>query len=218
MSLDVQPSEIYGAGARALQDLFDSRRLADRLAGLTLHGQLNEGDVELIRAQSTVWIATVDAGGWPDVSYKGGDPGFVEVVDDGELRIPVYDGNGMFRTLGNVLDNGRVALLFVDTAKPWRLRVHGQATVSTDAADVARHHGSIAVVIVRVERAFPNCGRYIHQGDGLSPFVPREGADTPIPDWKRVPILAEVLPADDPARMEPQGEHRPGAGGDAPGG
>src|SRR5262245_322785 len=176
-------SPMYGDGALELQELFDTSRLAGRLLARTVHDELTDDDIALIGAQRTVWLATVDAEGWPDLSYKGGNPGFVEVVGRRELRIPNYDGNGMYRSLGNIKDNGRVALLFVDTTKPWRLRVHGTATVSTDASDVERHHGAHAVVIISVARAFPNCGRYIHR-DGLSPDVPQPGTEQPIASWK----------------------------------
>jgi predicted pyridoxine 5'-phosphate oxidase superfamily flavin-nucleotide-binding protein len=190
---------LYGDGARALQDEFDSRRIADRLHALTLHAELTDDDIALIRAQSTVWISTVDADGWPDVSYKGGDVGFVTVASPTDLRIPSYDGNGMMRTMGNIADTGRVALLFVDVDRPWRLRVHGEARVSTDRADVAAFHGAPAVIVVTVARAFPNCGRYIHQGS-ISEFVPREGHEPPIPEWKTYDVLNDALPTHDPAR------------------
>ena len=87
--------ELFGAGARALQDELGTRRLADTIAAHTVHDLLSDDDVELIGAQSTVWLSTVDVDGWPDVSYKGGAVGFVEVVSPSELRIPMYDGNGM---------------------------------------------------------------------------------------------------------------------------
>lgn len=199
-SLVVAPSALYGTGARALQDALDTRRLADVLAARTLHEELTDDDIALIRAQSTVWIATVDADGWPDVSYKGGDPGFVEVVGRRELRIPSYDGNGMMRTLGNIEDRGRVALLFVDTARPWRMRIHGTARVSLAAEDVGRHHGAETVVIVAIGRVFPNCGRYIHGAD-VSEYVPRPGHEPPLPDWKRYHEIRAALPARDQHRL-----------------
>jgi predicted pyridoxine 5'-phosphate oxidase superfamily flavin-nucleotide-binding protein len=194
---------MYGDGARALQDEFDSRRLADRLRDITVHDALTADDIELVRTQPTVWISTVDVDGWPDVSYKGGDAGFVQVTNPRELRIPSYDGNGMMRTMGNIRDTGRVGLLFLDTARPWRMRVHGTARVSTDPSDVAPFHGAFAVVIVTVERVFPNCGRYIHR-DGISAHVPRDGHEPPTPEWKTIDVLNEVLPEHDPARrIEP---------------
>ena len=193
---------LYGEAARALQDEFDTRRLADVLQAVTVHDELTDDDVELINAQSTVWISTVDTAGWPDVSYKGGDVGFVEVVSPTELRIPWYDGNGMMRSLGNIVDTGRVALLFVDTGRPWRMRIHGTAVVSTESADVDRHVGAHAVVIVTPVRIFPNCGRYIHRGDGLSEHVPQEGVEQPVADWKRTEGLYDALPAPDQARLD----------------
>ncbi len=202
MSIDQQPSLLYGEGARALQDSFDSRRLADRLAQLTLHDTLTDDDIALIRAQSTVWLATVDADGWPDVSYKGGNPGFVQVVNPRLLRLPSFDGNGMFRSLGNVIDNGRIGLLFLDLTRPWRMRVHGRGTVSTRAEDCAAFTGAQAVLEVEVLRVFPNCGRYIHGEDGISPSVPQSGRETPMASWKRFDAIRDALPADDVARLD----------------
>lgn len=191
---------LYGPAARELQDAFDSRRLADRLDALTVHEALTDDDRALIAAQSSFVLATVDVDGWPDVSYKGGAVGFVRVVDERTLRFPSYDGNGMWRSLGNIVDVGRVALLFVDVARPWRLRVHGTAAVSRDADLVAAWPGAQAVVTVTVGRAFPNCGRYVHdvaRGE-LSPHVPAEGHEPPVPDWKRSRALAPYLPGTPP--------------------
>lgn len=188
---------LYGDGARSLQDAFDTRRLADTLSVFTVHGTFSDDDIELIRQQSTVWISTVDADGWPDVSYKGGDVGFVEISATDELRIPSYDGNGMWRTAGNIVDDGRVALLFIDVDRPWRMRVQGRARVSVESADLERHVGAQAVIIVKIGRIFPNCGRYIHHDGEISKFVPRHDHTSPIPDWKRVEALRPTLPAAD---------------------
>ena len=192
--------DLYGNGSRHLQDEFDSRRIADRLEGLTVHEELDDGDRALIGRQSFFLLATVDPDGWPDVSYKGGEPGFVQVVDGRTLRFPSYDGNGMFRSLGNIVETGRVALLFVDLAQPWRLRIHGTAAVSTEPALIEGFHGAQAVVTVTVGRAFPNCGRYIHDfaGGELSAFVPRPGHEPPVPDWKKLPQLEPYLPGRPP--------------------
>lgn len=194
-------SALYGEGARALQDAFDSRRIADVLSEFTVHSELTGEDIELVQAQSTVWISTVDAEGWPDVSYKGGGVGFVQVASPTELRIPSYDGNGMMRTMGNIEDTGKVALLFIDTGRPWRMRVHGTARVSIEATDVEPHHGAEAVMIVTIGRVFPNCGRYIHEPDEISTFVPVEGHQPPIPEWKRMELLRQALPQADQDRL-----------------
>ncbi|MFT6432669.1 MAG: hypothetical protein ACJAVI_000705 [Candidatus Azotimanducaceae bacterium] len=194
---DMNPSPLYGTGARALQDEFDSRRLADRLVDLTLHSELTEEDITLISLQSTVWLATVDEAGWPDVSYKGGVTGFVSIKSSTELRLPIFDGNGMFRTLGNLKDNGKIALLFLDNGRPWRIRIHGTAVVSTLPADCEEFDGAIGTVIVSILRIFPNCGRYIHTQSSeseISAFVPQPGHQPPAPEWKSHPAIKDSLP------------------------
>lgn len=188
---------MFGDGARQLQDHFDSRRLADRIVSLTLHDALSDDDRALVEAQSSFLLATVDEAGWPDVSYKGGTVGLVRVLDERTVRFPIFDGNGMFRSLGNIVDNGKVAILFIDTSKPWRLRLHGVASVLTDAATVSSFHGAVAVVEVRIERLFPNCGRYVHAASGeISPYVPTPDHEPPQAEWKQLPQIRDVLPAD----------------------
>ncbi len=189
--------ELYGPGARTLQDRFDSRRLADRLAEITVEDHLEERYARFVEAASYFYLATVDADGFPDVSYKGGRPGFVQVPDPRTIRFPSYDGNGMFRSLGNIVENGRVALLFIrQDARAARVRVQGTASVRTDGQALALFDGAEAVVDVTVGRVFPNCPRYVHDlGSGdLSEFAPAAGHVPPEPDWKRWDVFADVLP------------------------
>ena len=194
---DPDLGSLYGEGSRALQDTFDSRRLADRLQELTIHEELTEDDIALIGAQTSVLVSSVDDAGWPDVSHKGGDPGFVRVLDAQTLALPSYDGNGMFRTLGNIAADPRLAMLFVDTARPWRLRLHGIGRVETAGALVDSFHGAEAVLVVDIKRLFPNCGRYNDQGDGPAPHIPRAGEDTPEPEWKQIDAIRPYLPQAD---------------------
>jgi len=148
------------------------------------------------------FLATADAEGQPDVSYKGGVPGFVRVVDEQTLAFPDYDGNGMFRSLGNVLVNPSVALLFIDFERPNRLRVNGSARVVESDALLASYPGAQFMVRVHAARIFPNCPRYIHRMTIAepSPYVPRADYTPPIPKWKRFDDFADVLARDDPAR------------------
>lgn len=116
------PEDAYHEGARHWQDRFDSRRLADRLAEALSHRALTADDRAFIARQPLFFLATADADGQPDVSYKGGAPGFVHVLDDSTLAFPSYDGNGQFRSLGNLRLNARVGMLFIDFEQPRRLR------------------------------------------------------------------------------------------------
>ena len=190
------PSDPYHAGARHWQDRFDSRRLADRLAEKLSHREMTADDRAFIARQPLFFLASADDEGQPDVSYKGGAPGFVQALDERTLAFPNYDGNGMFCSLGNVQLNPRVALLFINFEQPQRLRVLGSATAAGDDPLLPNWPGAQAVVRVAVELLFPNCPRYIHRMQRLetSAYVPCEGVPTPEPAWKRFDLFADVLP------------------------
>jgi uncharacterized protein len=189
-------SRMYHEGNRELQDQFDSRRLADRLEQVTVHTAFTSADREFIERRDMFFLATADADGQPTCSYKGGDPGFVRVIGERTLAFPLYDGNGMFLSAGNVLVNDRVGLLFIDFERQRRMRVNGRAAVSADAELTAAFPGAQAVVRVEAEQIFPNCPRYIHRYTKAeaSPYVPRAGEETPVPDWKKTPWACDVLP------------------------
>jgi len=192
----------YHAGMRRLQDRFDTRRLADRLDEKLGRTAFTAEDRQFIESRPLFFLATADAEGRPDCSYKGGDPGFVRVTGNDELALPSYDGNGMFRSLGNVLVNPAVALLFIDFERPNRLRVNGRAFIADQDPLLQSFAGAQLVVRVRAERIFPNCPRYIHRMGSAeaSPYVPRAGYSPPVPKWKRFDAFRDVLPAGDPAR------------------
>ena len=196
----------YHAGMRQLQDRWDTRRLADRLDEKLARTAFTAEDRAFIESRPLFFLATADASGRPDCSYKGGAPGFVRVTGADELAFPSYDGNGMFRSLGNVLVNPEVALLFIDFERPDRLRVNGSARLAEDDPLLAAFPGAQLVVRVRATRIFPNCPRYVHRMTiaEASPYVPRADYTPPVPKWKRFEAFADVLPRDDPARGEPR--------------
>ena len=195
----------YHAGMRQLQDRFDSRRLADRLDERLSSSVFSAQDREFIESRTLFFLATADADGQPDCSYKGGAPGFVRVTGESELAFPHYDGNGMFRSLGNVLVNPAVALLFIDFERPNRMRVNGRASIAADDPLRASFVGAQLVVRVRATRIFPNCPRYIHRMSITepSPYVPREGHTPPVPAWKRFDAFCDVLPRGDASERRP---------------
>jgi len=197
-------SSIYHEGNRQLQDHFDSRRIADRLEQVTLHTSFIPSDVTFIESCDMFFLATADADGWPDVSYKGGLPGFVRVIGPDELAFPCYDGNGMFKSMGNALVNPKVGLLFINFVNPNRMRVQGTASVSADDPLLETFPGALLVVRVKAERIFPNCPRYIHQMRLVehSVYAPRSDYEAPVPDWKRMPVFRDALPRTGPAAAE----------------
>ena len=187
---------LYHDGNRRLQDQFDSRRLADRLEEVKVRDHIDEGDRAFLERLDMFFLATADAQGRPNCSYKGGDPGLVRVLDPRTLAFPGYDGNGMFLSLGNALVNPEVGLLFIDFQRRRRLRLNGTATVSLDDALLGSWPGARQVVRVAVREVFPNCPRYIHQMELVerSRFVPKADEEAPVPEWKRTDWARDVLP------------------------
>jgi uncharacterized protein len=191
----------YHDAQRALQDRFDTRRLADRLAQAT-SSRISDAHRAFIESRDMFFLATADDDGMPQCSYKGGEPGFVRVVDDRTLAFPVYDGNGMFLSTGNIGVNPNVGLLFIDFERGTRLRFNGVASIEADDGLIGDHPGAQFVVRVRGEAVFANCRRYVHHYALVerSPFVPSASVDPPVPDWKLDPWFEGTLPEHDPAR------------------
>lgn len=190
----------YADASRNLQDRFDTRRLADRLAEVKVHHEFTDADRSFIQAQDMFFLATVDQCGQPTCSYKGGDPGFVTILDHATLAFPNYDGNGMYLSMGNVAETGRVGILFVDFERQRRMRVDGIAELVFEHEVMERYPECQFVVLVRATAIYPNCPRYVHHYKRVerSPFVPRSGVATPTPDWKRSDWARDVLATDDP--------------------
>ena len=176
----------FSPGERKIQERFDSVRLADRLVEVTMHAELGEKDRAFIERMDMFFLATGDAEGNLDCSYKGGEPGFVRVLDDGTVVFPSYDGNGMYMSGGNILMNANVGMLFIDWERQHRLRLNGTASIDFDDPLMADYPEAQFVVRVRPRQIFPNCPRYIHKMQLVerSKFVPKEACETPDPEWK----------------------------------
>jgi len=188
--------EFYHSGNRALQDEFGSRALADRLLNLKREA-FTDDDRAFIEEAGFFFLATADAEGNPDCSFKGGTPGFVRLTGPGELAFPDYDGNGMFRSLGNIEANPAVALLFIAMdGAPKRLRVNGTAKVVRDDPLLGETVGAQMIVRVTARAIFPNCPRYIPDlaAGEVSAYAPRAGIDPPDPGWKAMDTFADVVP------------------------
>jgi uncharacterized protein len=184
----------YHEGIRGLQDEFQSRKIADRLDELA-RTEFSEDDKSFIESRAFFFVATADTEGRPDCSHKGGMPGFARVSAANEIVFPDYDGNGMFKTLGNIAVNPHVGLLFIDFEKPRRLRVNGTATISRDDPLLAHTVGAQLIVRMRASAIFPNCPRYIPKMQFVEPsiYAPQAGVEFPEPAWKTFPEFAPVI-------------------------
>ena len=193
---------LYHHGNRQLQDQFGSRALADRLEEKLARTEFSDDDRAFIESLPYFFLATADAEGRPDCSFKGGVPGFVRVTGPGELAFPDYDGNGMFKSLGNLLANANVGLLFIAMhGSPKRLRVNGTASVSRDDPLMGSAVGAQLIVRVQAQAIFPNCPRYIPALELVEPSIysPRAGRDPPEPAWKGFDLFKDVVPPRQPA-------------------
>jgi len=188
-------STFYHSGHRRLQDEFDSRRVSDRLESFT-RAAFTPDDQAFIESAIYFFIATADADGLPDCSFKGGAPGFVRVTGPSELAFPDYDGNGMFKSLGNLLVNPGVGLLFIAMhGRPRRLRVNGTASVSRDDPLLAHTVGAQLIVRIQARAIFPNCPRYIPKLQLAEPskYVPLAGQDPVEPAWKGFDAFKDAI-------------------------
>lgn len=192
--------DTFHAGERELQRHFDADRLADRIAAKTFHATFSDNDRAFIQRMDMFFLATSDAEGNLDCSYKGGEPGFVRITGESTLVFPWYDGNGMFMSAGNIVQKPNVGILFIDFENQWRMRVNGTAEILYDDPMISDYPGAQFLVRVTASNIFPNCPRYIHKMQLVerSVFVPKAECETPDPDWKD--HFADVLPRDQQER------------------
>ncbi|MGE3075217.1 MAG: pyridoxamine 5'-phosphate oxidase family protein [Dehalococcoidia bacterium] len=176
----------HSNGSREIQDRFDTRRLADAITERTISDTISANDARFIEGMDMFFIASQGPNGNLDCSYKGGEPGFVRVIDEHTIAFPNYDGNGQYLTTGNILETGKVGLLFIDFENQWRMRLNGTASIDFADPMIDEWPGAQFVVRVRAEEVFPNCGRYIHRMEMVerSVYVPTASHDAPDPDWK----------------------------------
>ena len=200
-------SRLYGDRHRALQDQFETRKLADRVEEAVVKTQVGKGDKAFIESRDMFFLSSIDHQGRPTVSYKGGDAGFVKVIDEQTVVFPSYDGNGMFFSMGNIAGNAEVGLLFIDFETPNRVRLQGRATVSTDDPLITEYKEAELIVRVNISEIWTNCPRYVHRYQKVAPsrYVPREACETPLAEWKRIDMLQDVLPPKDQGRTEKAG-------------
>ena len=198
-------ADFYSDCHRRLQDIHQSRALADRLEEIIVHSEFTDDDISYIQTRDFFFLSTVDPDGQPTVSYKGGVPGFVAVRDN-TLVFPCYDGNGMFLSMGNIDATAKVGLLFIDFETPRRLRVQGTARLDRGERRNAVP-GAVLMVHVAPAKIFVNCPRYIHRYARLetSKHVPSGDGSSPLANWKRLEIVHDALPPKDQAAVKEAG-------------
>jgi predicted pyridoxine 5'-phosphate oxidase superfamily flavin-nucleotide-binding protein len=197
-------TRLYGEQHRQLQDEFGTRAMADRVEELVCRTEFDEGAIGFIQSVEMFYLSSIDHQGRPTVSYKGGDAGFVKVLDSTTLIFPSYDGNGMFFSMGNINGNPQVGLLFMSFETPNRLRVQGTASISKEPALMQHYKEADFVVTVKLSEFWQNCPRYIpkYQKVRDSRYVPRTHCETPLAGWKQLDLVQDVLHEKDRKQAE----------------
>jgi uncharacterized protein len=200
-------SDLYGPQHRALQADFETTNLADAVNSIIVVPEVAPEHQGFIESRDMFFLTTIDHRGFPTCSYKGGNTGFVKVVDSKTLAFPSYDGNGMYLSMGNITQNNKIGMLFIDFETPHRVRVHGTASVSKDDPLLSEYHEAEMIVRVQIEEVFINCPRYIHQYErkGVNKYVPQTTCETPMAQWKRIEPLQPVLDEKTQAQAAEQG-------------
>lgn len=198
-------SELYSDCHREIQDRYGARDLADRTEEAIVHDTFTEQDIAFITERDFFFLSTVDPNGHPTVSYKGGAPGFVK-VENNTLVFPCFDGNGMFLSMGNIADDAKVGLLFMDFERPRRLRVQGLANLD-EGPSRETVPGAQFLVRVKPLQIFVNCPRYVHKYQRVetSKYVPKDDGSAPLALWKRLEVVHDALPPEEQAAVQEQG-------------
>jgi hypothetical protein len=200
-------SRLYGEQHRTFQAEFGTTKLADRVEDIACKTEFDDETKGFIEHLDMFFLSSIDHQGRPTVSYKGGDAGFVKVVDANTLMFPSYDGNGMFFSIGNISTNPQVGLLFISFETPHRIRVQGSASLSRDPQLLSQYKEAEFVVLVKLSELWQNCPRYIHQMEKVreSRYVPREMCETPVAEWKRIDLMQDVILEKDKEKVDTVG-------------
>ena len=201
-------SRLFGPQHRELQDHFESRKMADRIEQVAAKTEIDEAARAFIESRDMFFLSTVDHQGRPTVSYKGGAPGLVKVLNPTEIAFPSYDGNGMYLSMGNINAHPEIGMLFIAFDRPFRLRLQGRAEIVMDGPEVALFKEAQLAVRVAVSDVWMNCPRYVHRYDKVaeSRYVPQADAETPLCEWKRIEGFEDVLRPDEAAAVEKAGQ------------
>lgn len=201
-------SRLYGDQHRELQDKFASREMADRIELIAAKTEIDDMARGFIETRDMFFLSSVDHNGRPTVSYKGGDAGFVRVLDPKTMAFPSYDGNGMFYSMGNIAAHPEIGCLFIDFEKPFRLRLQGRAELVASGPLMDLFNEAELVVKVAVTDVWMNCPRYVHRykKEQASRYVPRVDVETPLCEWKRIQGLEDILRPHERAAVEKAGQ------------
>src|SRR5690606_1628186 len=121
---------------------------------------------------------------------------------------PSYDGNGMHYSMGNISLNPEIGILFIAFDRPYRLRMQGRGELVREGPILDMYPEADLAVRVAVSEVWINCPRYVHRYEKVKPsrYVPREGIETPLCEWKRIDGVQDVIRPEEVKRVEQVGQ------------
>ncbi|MDO6732366.1 pyridoxamine 5'-phosphate oxidase family protein [Marinovum sp. 2_MG-2023] len=193
---------MYGEGSRALQGRYNARDVADLIEKATCVSSFDDdqfGYRDFVESATYFFLAT-SSGENTDCSFKGGPEGFIKITGPNTIIFPDYDGNRMYKSLGNIIDNPNIGMLFLrfdneEGNRYLRVRINGKATVHDDHPLKQDFAGAKRIVEVETQHIYLNCPRYIPEMTLVeqSAHIPQHGKEQPVPSWKMKPGIKEAL-------------------------
>jgi len=142
------------------------RELYDQPNGRATGKQMSKLDTHatnFIEKSPFLILSTISNQGNMDASPRGGKPGFIDILNDQEIAIPDAKGNNRIDSIVNIVESGRVGLLFLIPGVDETLRVNGSACITTDEHILNRYsseqHPPKSCIIVNIEEVFLHCAK-----------------------------------------------------------
>jgi len=169
-------------GERILQIEYGTKSKAEFFYSNQMLSYLNNSMQQFISNQSMVFIATSDARGECDCSFRGGPPGFVKVLSKKILAYPEYKGNGVWASLGNISENPNIGMMFIDFFKSTvGLHVNGKAKIIENEEFLKNEE-----ILNNLEQNFQNKGRKLER------WIYLEVEEAYIHCSKHIPLLKQL--------------------------
>jgi predicted pyridoxine 5'-phosphate oxidase superfamily flavin-nucleotide-binding protein len=154
-------------GHRKAQQYYGTSKKAEYWLETIVSDRLTQSMQLMIGKQKFFFIATSSKDGSPNLNYKGGEEGILQVINEQRIVYPEIEGNGILHGIGDLFENNQVAMLIIDFNRKQRIKLSGKATVVNE--NIAAHPYAAlfsnytfhSLVIVDIDCVMPNCSKYI---------------------------------------------------------
>lgn len=176
----------FSESVKAQQQQRGSRRMFERMEAMDGWPDVISPDLARFIADiGSFYLATASATGQPYIQHRGGDPGFLKVVDDKTLGFADYAGNRQYITLGNLAENPRAFIFLMDYARRIRIKLWGTAhVVEGDDALLAKLSEGVSVapqrsILFKLEAWDRNCSQHIPR------LIPMDAVEKLVADYEQ---------------------------------